>query len=138
MIVQFAIAVVCVLAAGSVHFLALRTAARTLRDRRAAPYPSLIALLLTGTFGQCCAAFLFACGYAISIQLDLGSLKPTDATGFAELFSFSLVNLTTLGLGDVTPQGHLKLLAGIEAMTGFLLITCSASHVFQIMRLDQS
>ncbi len=49
------------------------------------------------------------------------------------IYYFSLVNLTTLGLGDIIPLGHLKFIAAMEAMTGFLLISCSASHIFQLM-----
>lgn len=37
---------------------------------------------------------------------------------------FSLVNYTSLGLGDIYPTGHLRFLAGVEPLNGFLLISC--------------
>ena len=37
---------------------------------------------------------------------------------------------TTLGLGDILPTGPLRLLAGIEALTGFALITWAASYLY--------
>jgi hypothetical protein len=39
---------------------------------------------------------------------------------------------TSLGLGDIYPTGHLRFLAGIEALNGFLLISCSASTIFLV------
>ena len=65
----------------------------------------------------------------------------TAATFFAELkplramdvFYFSLVSYTSLGLGDIVPTGHLRLVAGVEALNGFLLISCSAAYLFLFM-----
>jgi hypothetical protein len=37
---------------------------------------------------------------------------------------------TTLGLGDVVPTGAVRFLAGVEALSGFVLITWSASFTF--------
>ncbi len=41
-----------------------------------------------------------------------------------DYFYFSLINVTTLGLGDIYPTEHLRVLAGVEALTGFALISC--------------
>ena len=48
-----------------------------------------------------------------------------------DYFYFSLINITTLGLGDVYPTGHLRALTGIESLTGFLLISRTAQFVYQ-------
>jgi len=50
-----------------------------------------------------------------------------------DVFYFSLVTYTSLGLGDIVPMGHLRLIAGIEALNGFLLISCSAAMLFLFM-----
>ena len=42
-------------------------------------------------------------------------------------------NYTTVGYGDIEPQGSLRFLAGIEALTGLSLITWSASFMFMEM-----
>lgn len=47
---------------------------------------------------------------------------------------FSFTTFTTLGYGDVEPLGQLRYLTGIEALTGFLLITWSASFLFLEMQ----
>jgi len=136
MISQMLIAFGALLLAGSLHFFGLRTAARLVRKMEVGAFPSFLVILLAGTVGQCLAALIFAFGYALSIKAGLGNFDPASSVGLMEIYSFSLVNLTTLGLGDVVPEGHLKLLAGVEAMTGFLLISCTASHIFQIMKAD--
>lgn len=43
---------------------------------------------------------------------------------------FSAVTFTTVGFGDVIPAGPVRFLAGTEALTGFVLITWSASFTY--------
>lgn len=47
---------------------------------------------------------------------------------------FSAITYTTVGFGDFVPTGPVRFLAGTEALTGFLLITWSASFTFLEMR----
>jgi len=47
---------------------------------------------------------------------------------------FSFTTFTTLGYGDIMALGPLRYLTGIEALTGFLLITWSASFLFLEMQ----
>ncbi|MGR3463277.1 ion channel [Limimaricola sp.] len=69
--------------------------------------------------------------------LGIGGLKiPGPGAGDASLmdyFYFSLVNFTTLGRGDLNPDGHLRFITGIEAFHGFLMITASGSFTLQVM-----
>jgi hypothetical protein len=51
-----------------------------------------------------------------------------------DFFYFSVTNFTTLGIGDVHSHGPLRILAGIEALNGFLLITWSASFTYLMMQ----
>jgi hypothetical protein len=43
---------------------------------------------------------------------------------------FSFTTFTTIGFGDITPIGPLKFLTGLEALTGLVLITWTASFLF--------
>ncbi|MCW5746983.1 MAG: two pore domain potassium channel family protein [Alphaproteobacteria bacterium] len=47
---------------------------------------------------------------------------------------FSVVTYTSLGLGDIYPTGGLRLVAGVEALTGLLMIGWSASFTYIEMR----
>ncbi|GFM28060.1 ion channel [Novosphingobium sp. PY1] len=77
---------------------------------------------------------LFAIGFAGSAALGIGGFDKEPAMSAMDLFYFSLINITTLGLGDIYPTGHLRALAGIESLTGFLLISCTAQFVFSTMK----
>jgi hypothetical protein len=46
---------------------------------------------------------------------------------------FSAETYTSLGFGDVTPSGHMRLLIGLEALNGLLLIAWSASFAYLSM-----
>lgn len=76
---------------------------------------------------------LFAVGFAGAAGLGLGGFEKRPVMSAMDLYYFSLINITTLGLGDIYPTGHLRALAGIESLTGFLLISCTAQFVFQTM-----
>jgi len=43
---------------------------------------------------------------------------------------FSFTTFTTLGFGDIEPHGELRFLVGIEAVTGLVLITWTASFLY--------
>ena len=51
------------------------------------------------------------------------------ATLFDHVY-FSAVTYSTVGFGDVIPQGPIRFLVGTEALTGFVLITWSASFTY--------
>jgi hypothetical protein len=47
---------------------------------------------------------------------------------------FSFTTYTTLGFGEIYPDGPLRHLTGIEALTGLVLITWSASFLYLEMQ----
>ena len=64
-------------------------------------------------------------------QPDMGFIHGEHglATVFDALY-FSATIYTTLGLGDLSPVGAIRLIAGMESLTGLLLITWSASFTY--------
>lgn len=49
---------------------------------------------------------------------------------------FSFTAYTTLGLGDIEPFGDLRFLVGLESLTGFVLVTWTASFLYLEMTRD--
>jgi voltage-gated potassium channel Kch len=47
---------------------------------------------------------------------------------------FSLVTFTTLGYGDITISSDNRILAGLEAINGILLIGCSSAIMISLMQ----
>ncbi len=136
MLIEILIALLSITVAALTHLMLLGGASKLVDTYSLSKVPAFLTILYTATLGQCLAALYFAFAYLVSQDMGLGGFDTPAALSFVDIYHFSLVNLTTLGLGDVIPTLHLKFLAGLEAMTGFLLISCSASHVFQIMKRD--
>lgn len=79
---------------------------------------------------------LYAVAFSIGDTLGIGSFDNVTSMSAMDTFYFSLVNFTTLGLGQVYPTGHLRFLAGFEAFNGFLCISMSASLIFRWVHGD--
>lgn len=47
---------------------------------------------------------------------------------------FSAVIYSTLGLGDITPEGALRMVTGVEALAGFVLIGWTVSFTYLAMQ----
>ncbi|WP_338242454.1 ion channel [Aurantiacibacter hainanensis] len=133
-VIQVAIALLAVSLAGAQHLAMLGSVADRVLASSRPKWQRFQILLLTATVGQSLAALIFGFAFVLSMRLGLGEFQEVSQPEFLQVFTFSMVNLTTLGLGDLVPTAEMKFLAGVEAMTGFLLISCSASHVFQVMR----
>jgi hypothetical protein len=74
--------------------------------------------------------WIFGSGYYLLLHLgDFGELSTLDVTIFDAIY-FSASVYTTLGFGDIVPTGAIRFLTGTEALSGFMLITWSASYVF--------
>ena len=58
-----------------------------------------------------------------------GNLGHADLHLFDYVY-FSSATFTTVGFGDLAPTGPIRFLAGTEGLTGFVLITWSASFTY--------
>jgi hypothetical protein len=73
---------------------------------------------------------------AISVLLQDGSfgyLEGMDGTDVGSLIYYSAITYTTVGYGDITPIGDMRLFAAIEALTGMVLVAWTASVIFTVM-----
>jgi hypothetical protein len=59
-----------------------------------------------------------------------GSLAGPLEASFLECVYLSAVTFSTVGFGDVAPVGAVRFLCGSEALSGFVLITWSASFTY--------
>ncbi|MDD2547303.1 MAG: potassium channel family protein [Burkholderiaceae bacterium] len=60
---------------------------------------------------------------------EWGSLVGPGGSDLVSCLYFSAETYTSLGFGDITPSGPVRLLAGAEALNGLLLIGWSASYL---------
>ena len=64
----------------------------------------------------------------------LGSIYGKTEGGMGDYFYFSITTFTTLGFGDLQPQGPVRLIAGVESLNGLVLIGWSASFTYLAMQ----
>ncbi len=71
--------------------------------------------------------------YALVAWLKVGGLTGSAGFSLVSCLYFSAETYTSLGFGDLTPLGPVRLLAGVEALNGLLLIGWSASFTYIAM-----
>ena len=94
--------------------------------------------LLVVVFGMFLAHALEIAVYGIALLLLLkhagvGTLTAPGAVTLTTCLYFSAETYTSLGFGDVTPLGPVRLLSGVETLNGLLLIGWSASYLYIAM-----
>lgn len=116
-----------------VHFFLLYPALQALVRRGWTHAPQLLAGSLLIVLAHLFEAAIYAAGFACGAQWGLGGFEGVAAMQAADYFYFSLINYNTLGLGAIYPTQTLRLVAGVEALNGFLLISCSASFIHALL-----
>ncbi|GAB5488960.1 MAG: potassium channel family protein [Parasphingorhabdus sp.] len=115
------------------HFNVLRLASRKISQIQTSKrYPMLIIMTLIFVTHLIEIVF-FAIAYWGMMKAGTGNLAGAHTSTVADYFYFSVASYTTLGIGDITPMGSMRLVAGIEALTGLLLIAWSASFTYLMM-----
>jgi len=95
-------------------------------------------LVLVSVFGTLLAHVLeiwfFGGAYWLAVEFaDLGVIVPEVRDAFDYVY-FSAMVYTTVGFGDLVPEGPIRMIASAEALTGLALITWSASFSYLQMQ----
>lgn len=79
--------------------------------------------------------WLFGLGFFLSLHIDgMGEIVGQTGNLFLDCVYLSFITYTTVGYGDIVAQGSIRFLTGVEALTGLILITWSASFLFLEMQ----
>jgi hypothetical protein len=120
------------------HYEVLRGCMRYLpaiSPRRRQRVISLIFVILVTHAAE---IWLFALGYYALLRFDVfgaidGSVEIVTLIDYAY---YSGMVYTTVGFGDLIPHGPIRFMTGMEALTGLVMITWSASFTFLEMQRD--
>jgi len=94
----------------------------------------LVVIIFSAFIAHIVEIFLYAVAFHVLVQyFGVGALGQASDASLTLCFYFSAETYTSLGYGDVVPSGDLRLLAGMEALNGLLLIGWSASYTFIAM-----
>ena len=72
--------------------------------------------------------------YLVGEVWSMGSLEGDAQADYQTFLYYSFASYTSLGIGDIFPTGSLRILTGIEALLGLLMIGWTASYLFLEMR----
>lgn len=119
------------LLAVSIHYEALVLLSAMLRCPRWNVRRWLAVVLVGALLAHVLEICVFAVGYALLEFLGgYGQLTGRIEPGFSDYSYFSFVAYTSLGFGDITPVGPLRLFTALETLTGLVLIAWTASFLF--------
>lgn len=71
--------------------------------------------------------------YLLQDEFGLGNFGGHFSDTFSTFLYFSAETFTSVGFGDIYPTGPLRMVCGLEALNGLLLIGWSASFTFIYM-----
>lgn len=97
--------------------------------------PRILLGIFTALIAHSLEIWLFGIGYYIEHHSQtLGHLQGNFDGSLLDAAYFSFTTYTTLGFGDIEPNGMLRYTVGMEALTGLVLITWTASFLFVEMQ----
>lgn len=114
-----------------IHYEVLR-AMYTLLPRLAIPNRTRLLVVIFVAFAAHFVEIgVYGCAmYGLVQYFGDGTLAGTLRFTFENCLYFSAENYTSLGFGDLTPTGSLRLLAGVESLNGLLMVGWSASFLY--------
>lgn len=120
------------------HYEVLRACIRFLPSVSHQRRRRVVVLIFVILITHAAEIWLFAFGYYGLLRFDsfgtiAGDVEIVDLVDHAY---FSGMVYTTVGFGDVVPVGPIRFMAGMEALTGLVMITWSASFTFLEMQRD--
>jgi len=117
------------------HYETLRLLSAFVPRIRIRPRSRLLVVLFGVFLGHLLEIAYFALAYFyLRDRFNLGNFGGQFADNFSAYLYFSIETFTSIGLGDIYPLGPLRMITGIEALNGLLLIGWSASFTYLVMR----
>lgn len=136
MLLTIIVAIGLVVSCFLIHSLVLERLGRWFHRRQDEirhPLPIILSVLFLAHLLE---VVLYALGLTMLDWAGEGELTGAILGGpgwFEDHFYFSIASYTTLGIGDILPRGNIRIVAGIEALHGLVLVAWSASFTYLVM-----
>jgi len=128
------VAVLLVAATVLIHHEVLRTAGNSLKDSRLSPRAHLLVIFGAVMSAHLAQVLLYAVAYYLLEAGGIGAIGGEFRGSPIDYFYFSITSFTTLGVGDLFPHGAMRIVAGVQALNGFVLVGWSASFSYLAMQ----
>lgn len=117
-----------------IHYEVLRILNDILPRLRIPSRPKLLVVIFATSVAHLMEMVVWGVALFLLVRFsNVGTLNGDVPINLINCIYFSAETYTSLGFGDVRPDGHLRLLVGLEALNGLLLIAWSASYTYLSM-----
>ncbi len=114
-----------------VHYEVMRYTSLLLPRLSIPPRQLILVVMAAMFFAHALEIGMYAYGFYLGTEyFGLGGLGGVLSGHFDDHLYFSIVNYTTLGLGDIYPLGSLRMMAGMESLVGLVMIAWTASFAY--------
>ena len=118
----------------AIHYEVLRWTSIIIPHISLPPRARIIVVIFAVFLGHVVEVMLYAFAYYLMHEsYGLGRIGGEFEASAVDFFYFSITTFTTLGIGDVAPFGHLRIVAGMQSLNGLGLIGWSASFTYLVM-----
>lgn len=125
------LAILLIAATIFIHYETLRLVSLGAADLKVRPRMRMLMMLSAAMLSHLVHIALYAVGFILlEHNFELGTIAGPDSGIYDDAFYFSITSYTTLGIGDIYPSGQIRLLSGIEALNGLVMITWTASMTY--------
>jgi len=114
------------------HYEGLRFFTRWMAQSTLRPRLRIVLMIYGLLFLHTLEIWIFGMTYwLLAMEPEFGRLAgETDLRNAFDYVYYSASVYSTLGFGDIVPHGPVRLLSGIESVTGLLMITWTASFTY--------
>lgn len=96
--------------------------------------PIILSVMFILIFAHVVEIWAFGTAFWWLLNHDgFGEITGYPSVSLLDSVYFSAATYTTVGWGDLATTGHIRFLAGTEALVGFMMITWSASFGYLVM-----
>ncbi len=136
MIVAFLLSIALVALTILIHYEALRLTAQSFMHIDIPVRARIIVVLAMGLLSHAVQVLLYALVYFWLHRTpgnEFVMVVRDEVFDLANAFYFSISSYTTLGIGDLVPQGQLRIISGVEALNGLVMVSWTASFTYLTM-----
>lgn len=134
MVIVLVSAVALLAATILIHYEVLRLLNAFLPQLRIPNRTKLLLVIFASFVAHLLEMTIYGFGYFALVEYcNVGTLEGTTEFSLSNCLYFSTETYTSLGFGDIAPKGPIRILVGVEALNGLLLIGWSASYTYLAM-----
>lgn len=130
LLISFALVAVTI----AVHYETLRYTSLRLTHLKIKPRSRIIVILFAALSSHMVQTLIYALAYLGLEEIGgFGTIGGDRGHSLEDAFYFSITSYTTLGIGDLYPTGALRIISGIEALNGLVMVGWTASMTYIYM-----